>query len=152
MFGFGKKKSIHHVFLHTVEASHVIRVNFLQIWNRHCHIANLDPLSRGDEELVKIFDIYNRFMNSLILRQNRLGDDPSSQMLPTLMYYSMIKKAYQYNSFEEFDFQHDEEEKEYFEKFNFTNFMPIGKQLLEDYTSFQQSYSPFVAFGEETVA
>ena len=76
MFGFGRKKrSLHLLYLQTVAASHSMRVSFQEIWNNNCIHAGINTLSRGDEDLVYIFDIYNRWMNSLFNERRGFGRD-----------------------------------------------------------------------------
>mgnify|MGYP001281803505 CR=1 FL=1 len=51
MFGFGKQKSLHLLFLQTVAASHSSRVNFQKIWNSHRHVADIQAINRVDKVL-----------------------------------------------------------------------------------------------------
>ena len=154
MFGFGKQKSLHLLFLQTVAASHSSRVNFQQIWNSHRHVADIEPINRGDEDLIRMFDVYNRLMNAMGMNQRGLGGDPIAQTLPIMMYFSLMKDAYagDDSAFEDFSFKPDQDEKNIFTNFNFTSYMPIGKHLTERYMAFLKNYQPFAAFGDETIA
>ena len=153
MFGFGRKKrSLHLLYLQTVAASHSMRVSFQEIWNNNCIHASINPLTRGDQDLIYIFDIYNRWMNSLFNERRGFGGDPIAQTLPVLIYFASMKDAYLLDDAVNFEFTIDQSEKDFFLNFDFTTYTPTGKKLLSDYTSFQKSYQPFLAFGEEVVA